>query len=166
MKFRKIITTVVLGLMTSSALIAQDMTSPQENNVLSGQSENEWYYVNYDFDGLWFQLPNGMEITKGSEFRAVAPGFGVNMMKINQPSNIKISKELCKRTCDSLHLPRNSVRNVSFKGVKGVMAEGLIEGKKVTLIVLPFDEHQVQIVLMSDAFHTEWGNHFMKTLKR
>lgn len=167
MKIRTILTVAFFAAIGFSGLRAQEV-STQQNFDFIELPEQTWYYVNNDFDGLWFQLPNEVDIVKGSEFRAVSKdgGFAVNMVKVNQPSTMKITTELCKRACDSFGLSRGSVRKIKFKGVKGVRAEGLIDGRKVVIVVLPYEDHQVQIVLMTDPFHTEWVEHFLKTLRK
>lgn len=166
MKLKNLIIAVIMTVFGIGTMTADDQNTSDLN--VTNESGDTLWYVGQDFDGLYFQLPNGLKITKGSEFTALSPdgSFGINMVKINQPSTRKISVDLCKRAADSFHIPRSGVKKVSFSGVKGARAEGIIEGKKVTIVVLPFDEHQVQIVLMSDSNREDWVKHFLSTLKR
>lgn len=167
MGINKILITVALFGLGIGTSYSEEPVSQQQYVVTNETGDTLWY-VNNDFDGLWFQLPNGMKIEKGSQFTGLYPdgSFGINIMKINQPSTRKIAVDLCKRTADSFHIPRSGVKKVSFQGLKGAQAEGKIDGKTVTIVVVPFDEHQVQIVLMADDNRTDWTRHFLSTLKK
>lgn len=129
---------------------------------------NETIYLSNEFDGFRFQLPAGIMMEKGSEFKATYPdgSFGISMKKINTAANRKISVELCKRTADSFHIPRTAVTKAAYGKAKGAEVKGRIEGKDVTIIVLPYDDHQLQIVMLADPSREAWAKHFMESLKR
>lgn len=148
----------------SQDVAAQSQSASQEATI---ESHENWF-VNHEFDGLSFQLPGGMQVEKGSAFIAKYPDgtFGVSMEKINKASTKNIAYKLCERLADSMHLPRGGVKKMSFGKAKGAKAEGMIEGMKVTCIVLAYDDHQVQIVAMSTPAHEAWVRHFLETLKK
>lgn len=160
----------MIAMMFASASIlttnAQDMTTSSPTTETTQSAETSFF--NSDFDSLWFQIPAGTTVEKGSQYKAFFPdgSFGINMIKINRPANRKISVKLCERAADSLHIPRTSVKKVSFGKAKGAMGEGVVDGKLVKIIVLAYDDHQIQIVIMADKNREEWVKHFLSSLKK
>lgn len=169
MKISKYLTAIALMIIGSAGVWAQEPASAtQESAAANAQhTQNEWY-VNTDFDGMNFQLPGGIQIERGSAFLAKYPDgtFGVSMEKINKSATKKVALNLCERLADSLHIPRAGVKKVSFGKAKGAKAQGIIEGKLVTCIVLAYDDHQLQIVIMADKNREAWVKHFLNTLNK
>lgn len=168
MKITKIILTVIVALSASTGLKAQsvaDAAGSVYNGQMPTQTES---FTSLDFDGLMFQVPQGMKVTRGSELTAVYPdgSFGLTMKKQDIKTTPKIAVKLCKRIADSLGLPQSLVRKVSYGKAKGGQAQGIIDGRILTCIVLVIDDHQVEITVMANPSRKEWLSHFLNTLSR
>lgn len=166
MKIRCLAVSAILAVMGFGAVRAEEPASAPVN--AHAEAVDGVYYSNNDFDGLWFQLPVGISVEKGSEFKALYPdgSFGVSMVKLNYGATRKISVDLCKRAADSFHIPRSGVKKVTFGKARGAEVSSVIEGKQVHIIVLPYQDHQIQIVVMADPSRQEWVNQFLSTLKQ
>lgn len=162
------IKSLLVAIVAFAAALTPLQARPQTDASTGATVSSETSYIANDFDGFRFQLPAGVTIEKGSQFKALYPDgtFGVSMFKVNTAANRKISVELCKRAADSMHISRNAVKKVTYGKIKGAEAKGIIEGKEVTIIVLPYDEHQLQIVLMANPSRESWTRHFVESLRR
>lgn len=159
-----ILTAALIAAGASMPAAAQDAHTGATTSVTTPSD----VYVAMDFDGLMFQVPQGMKVERGSRLTALYPDgtFGLIMETVNQPSTKGISKKLCERFADSAGLPRNLVKKHSFNGIKGAMAQGMVQGQTVTCIVLPIDKHQVMITVMGDPSRADWTRRFLDTLRR
>lgn len=142
-----------------------------EDNTAFGvvdQTGLEDVYKVSEFDEIMFQLPSGMRIERGSEYKALMPDgtFGVSIQKVNYPSTKKIAFELCKRLADSMGLPRTLVKKQNYGKAKGAQAMGLVDGKYAACVVLVFDDHQLQVVALADPSQLETLKRFLESIKK
>ena len=168
MKIKHLIAACLL-IVSGQAVVAQDpegelqirLKSETENQTAEAQQ-----YMTLDYDGFMFRVPTGMKTERGSDLKVLSPDgtFGISMTIDRQPSTKKIAAKLCERLADSMHIPRNSVKKVKFGRVSGATAAGKIEGKNVTIFVLPHDDHQLQIVIMANPEREEWVKQFIDSL--
>lgn len=166
MKIFKTLCVLLLGLAAATAAYGQNSETVYQSGS-DNPTENSPGYVMTDFDEIIFGLPQGMRIERGDHFTAVYPDgtFGISMQKVNFPSTKKIANELCNRLADSMGLPRNLVKKVNYSGAKGAQAQGKIDGKIVTCIVLVYEDHQLQITTLADPTVSDWMNDFIKSIK-
>ena len=169
MKIGKLLITALLAtgvVITTGVEAAAQNTS--EAPLATQQSGGDAWYMSMDYDGLMFRIPAGSKVERGSTLTVIYPdgSYGLTMQTVDHPANRKISVELCNRLADSLGMPRSLVKKVKFSGVQGAKAQGVIDGKSVTCLVLPIDNHQVMITLMADPLRADWVRAFLDSLRR
>lgn len=168
MKTTKLIIAIIVALLGASSLRAQSVADAA-GSVFNGELPKQTTsYTGLDYDGLMFQVPQGMQVTRAANLTALYPDgtFGITMMTHDIHSTKGIAHKLCKRLADSLGLPRSLVKKKDYGSAKGAQAQGMIDGMLVTCIVLVIDEHQVEITVMADPSRKDWLTHFLNTLRR
>lgn len=125
-------------------------------------------FIPAEFSGFTFELPKGTIIQKGSQLIAKYPdgSFGVSMINVEKPSKQKFALELCKRNAAEMGIKNVVIDKAKFRGVKGAIASGELEGQKVTILVLPYDLRQLTTVILATPDRTDWVKHFLETLKK
>ena len=163
MKRIKIILAAIALLGANATVLAQEAETQQS----AATAEKNWT-VTSQFDGLTFDLPAGLKTERGTSYTALSPDgtFGVTMTRVNHPSTKKIAFKLCERLADSMGMPRQLVKKMNYGKAKGAQAQGLIDGKNVTCIVLALDDYQEQIVVMADPSRADWMRLFLNTLRK
>lgn len=146
---------------------AQTVPEGAPQNPVTANGEPNWY-INMDYAGFEFELPAGTVVEKGSSFVAKYPDgtFGVSMTNVAKPSKQKFAYEICRRNVAEMKLKDATVEKVKYGKCSGAKATGTLEGQKVTLLVLPYDDQEVTSVILATPNREEWVNHFLRTLKR
>ena len=138
------------------------------DDVIGKDGQAEWY-VNMDYADYEFELPAGVVVDKGSSLIAKYPDgtFGLSMSNESEKgSNQKIAFEICRRMSTELKLQDTHVDKVKYGKCNGAKATGSMEGRNVTILVLPYDGEQVTAVLLAAPERSAWADHFLQTLKR
>lgn len=146
---------------TEAGGINMDQSPVKENG------EANWY-INMDYAGFKFELPAGTVVERGSSLLAKYPdgSFGVSMSNVAKPSKQKFAYEICQRNVLEMKLKNAKVEKVKYGKAAGAKATGDLEGQKVTMLVLPYDDQEVTTVILATPNREEWVNHFLETLKR
>ncbi len=151
--------------------LGPDLSSPavaETSAPVAVQPDAGQEFVSTDFCGFTFEVPAGTIIEKGSQLVGKFPDgtFGISMSNSNQPSKQKFAYELCRRNADYMRLKNAVVEKVKFGSAKGAKAVGELEGKKVTILVLPYDNSEMTTVILATPNRNDWVNHFLQTLKK
>lgn len=140
---------------------------PRDSRVTEdGQAD---WFVDMDYSGYDFQLPAGLLVDKGSSFVAKSQDgtFGLSMSNESRyGSNQKIAFEICRRLAKELKLPNPVVEKTSFGKCKGAKATDTMDGMKITVLVLPYDNEQVTVVVFNTPDRQPWTDAFLRSLKR
>lgn len=130
--------------------------------------ETPWY-ISLDYAGFEFEVPAGSIVEKGSNMLVKYPdgSFGVSMSNVEKRgANQKIAYEVCRRLATQMHLPNPVVQKVKYGKCGGAKASGELEGQKVTVLVLPYNDQEMTTVILASPDREDWMRHFEQTLKR
>ena len=157
----------LFSLMAHAQDNGQTFATPTGESPVNANGEPNWF-INMDYAGFNFELPAGTVVQKGSSLIAKYPdgSFGVSMSNIAKPSRQKYAYEICRRNVEEMKLENASVEKVKYGKCAGAKASGTLEGSKVTILVLPYDDQEVTTVILASPNREEWVNHFLRTLKR
>lgn len=180
MKINKLAIVLLIGIGGITRINAQtEMTGPdltgempsETGQTLPGTAEEkvaDWY-VNMDFSGFEFELPAGLIVDKGTTFVAKHPdgSFGLSMAnEKKRGANQNTAYDVCRMLAKELRLPQPVVEKVKYGKCSGARATGKLEGRDITILVLPYDNNQVTTVLLATPDRQAWTAHFLETLKR
>lgn len=146
---------------------AQELTVTEKPKAET-ETATPWY-ITLDYAGYEFEIPAGSIVEKNSSLLVKYPDgtFGVSMMnEAKQGSNQKLAFTACQKLAAAMKIPNAKVQKVKFGKCGGAMASGEMEGQKVTVLVLPYNNQEVSTVILATPNRTEWVNHFLETLKR
>ena len=154
---------------TQSTSQAGSQAAPGSGSSTFVNSEGEpTWSLNMDYSGFEFQVPAGSVVERGSSFVSKYPdgSFGLSMKNETKAANQKIAFETCKRLAQELRIPNPDVRKMSYGKCRGARAIGKLDGRLVSVIVLPYDDQQITAVVMASPEREEWLNQFMRSLKK
>lgn len=147
-------------------MMAQDNT-PAAPSQETSTTDTPWF-LSLDYAGFGFEIPAGSIVEKGSTLMARYPdgSFGVSMSNQEvRGSDQRRAFELCRMLATQMHLDNPEVKKVTIGGVKGAKAVGGLEGRTVTVLILPTNDQELTTVIMASDNRQDWTDHFLRTMK-
>lgn len=164
---KKTLTALALALAALAASAQEPALTEHEETISVVPVQT--HYTETRFDGFRFDLPEGcVADTAKDSFIAKYPdgSFGVSMTLTDaKASDQKRATAVVQGLARSMHLPSSAVRQTVVNGMKGAVATGDIEGKRITVAVLTHNGHELQVVAMADPSHLPWTDQLMKSLR-
>lgn len=157
---------VIMSAITS---FAQEGVTAVENPSGQAQSGQTVGFMPVEYDGFWFDVPEGSIITE--EYSKVAKypdgSFGVSATTAHvRGSNQKRALEVCKAAAGQMRLANAKVGKYSVNGLKGALASGTIEGQTVTIVVLPANDKELTTVVIATPARSEWTDKVISSIRK
>lgn len=168
---KKLIITIIAAAMAACPVLAQDASSGssiQNSGATSGTTTDTPWFLNLDYAGFGFEIPAGSVVEKNGTLVARYPdgSFGVSMSNQEvRGSDQRRAFELCRMLSKQLELQNPEVKKVTVANVKGAKAVGTLEGKAVTVLILPTNDQELTTVIMASDNRQDWTDHFLRTMK-
>lgn len=163
---KKFVFTLIAMLSMSLSTYAQELIVT-EKETPTKQDGTPWY-INLDYSGYEFEIPAGSIVDKGPRTLVKYPdgSFGVSVTNEEKRGcNQKTALTACTKLAESLGLPKSKVEKVKIDRVIGAKASGTYQGSDITVMVLPYNNEEVSLVLMGAPNRRNWMDHFMESLK-
>lgn len=126
-------------------------------------------YVKASWQGLDFEMPEGLVENREKGYIAKSPdgSFGVSLSQADSRSiNQKRAASLCQGLARQMHIARPEVKLVKINGMKGAIATGDLENKRVSILILASGGNQIEAVVINDPSRSAWADHFFRTFSR
>lgn len=165
MKTHKLILTGILFAFFSATSFAEnDAPAPTATTV-----KTDSVYRNMEYNGFLFDIPKEARVMIDRELVAYNPdgSFGVSMTMHESPgTDQKRALNLCRGLANELKLSSPTVDNVKINGLNGAIANGSVEGKDVTVVLLPYQGKEMVAIVMADKAHKEMSDRYLRTVKK
>lgn len=78
----------------------------------------------------------------------------------------QVAFELCRRMVKQLDIKDAHVDKRTIGGVEGAIAKGTIEGRQVTVIILPANGQATTTVIMATPNRQNWADHLVESIRK
>lgn len=141
---------------------------PSEEEKAEARENANWF-IPLNYGGFDFEIPAGSLVEKNHKVVVKYPdgSFGVSMEN-EQADGLsqKIAFEKARLYADRYKLKDAKVTKTIIDGIKGAQATGMLESHQVTVLILPVGNQQLTTVVMATPQRSEWGRHFISSLKQ
>ena len=151
-------------LLVGAPASAQQPAAPHE-----GTSAEMPWFIPLSYNGFNFDIPAGSIVEKGSTILVKYPdgSFGLSITNVESEGGGQQGAFLtCRKLASQLKLENQVVKKETIGGVDGAIAKGTLEGREVTVIILPVSGQETTMVMMATPNRQAWADHFRQSISR
>ncbi len=160
---------IAMMTMTASPLFAQTTSQTPVSEETSVSSTASSQYKTFGYDGFHFDLPADCIVEANDHFTAKSQDgtYGVSITYKDAPgTNQKRAYNLVGGLAKQLNLQKAKLSKVKINGLGGAIAQGEIEGREATIVMLPYHGKEFTAILLNAPQRQGWTQQFLRTVAR
>lgn len=165
---KKFLLTFIIFSAAVIGLSAQQPAEASAENIVSAEEREPMTEVK--FAGFHFSLPSRciVDEQKNSYVAKYPDGsFGISVTRTDSKApDAGRASTVVRGLARQMHIDGTDVKQLNLNGMKGAIATGRLEGKRVSIAMLVGGGREIQLVVMNSPERDEWTERLLKSLGR